>query len=244
MPAVFTSDGRSDYIKKFITVNENSTYYFFESNEVKNDYQRNRNEDICDSCCVISESIHYKEDTRLDLKFAIRMKLIDANHVPGSCMFVFWIYRINNHSILGAPKLFIYTGDYRLNDTIENKLMEYRHKERCYDTTIVNDNNREDDIDNALPTPAKAIERMKEFIDSHKEQHHGSIAVTIGADWGMEDIWAQLAKEYNTRICVDTTMYREIMSCWGKDIGKYFMSVKHRSGNHRFSYGNRIRYFF
>ena len=94
------------------------------------------------------------------------MKLIDANHVPGSCMFVFWIYRINNHSILGAPKLFIYTGDYRLNDTIENKLMEYRHKERCYDTTIVNDNNREDDIDNALPTPAKAIERMKEFIFS------------------------------------------------------------------------------
>lgn len=172
------------------------------------------------------------------------MKLIDANHIPGSCMFVFWIYRIGNHSILGNPILFIYTGDYRLNDTIEKKLMEYRNEEECYYSTIVNDNNRESDIDNALPTPAKAIERMKEFIDYHREQHHGSMTVTIGAHWGMEDIWAQLAKEYNTRIYVDSITYHEIMSSWGQDIGKYYMSVKSHSGDNQFSYGNTIRYFF
>lgn len=172
------------------------------------------------------------------------MKLIDANHVPGSCMFVFWIYRIiNNNTIYGKPQLYIYTGDYFLNDSIYKQLMKYRYEEKCYSTTIVNDNTRESDIDYALPTVDEAFRKMKDFIENNKNQHNGTITVTIGADWGMENVWAMLAKEYKTYICVNELLYNLIQACWGEDIGQYFM-IQKKCGDDRRKYsGNKIRYF-
>ena len=149
-------------------------------------------------------------------KLAIKLKLIDANHCPGSCMFLFWIYRVGKGRVYD-PDLYIYTGDYCLTDTIKEQLLNLRKSEDVKTVTIVNDNNRTSEEDHGLPTADKAIAKLKDFIESHRKRCKTLITVKIGADWGMEDLWIKLAREYETCLYVDETTYQQILNCMGED---------------------------
>ena len=150
---------------------------------------------------------------------AIKLKLIDANHCPGSCMFLFWIYRVGKGRVY-KPDLYIYTGDYCLTDTIKEQLLNLRKSEEVDTVTIVNDNTRTSEEDHGLPTDDEAIAEMKDFIENHRKRCKTLITVKIGADWGMEDLWIRLAREYKTCLYVDETTYQQIFNCMGEDYHK------------------------
>ena len=175
-------------------------------------------------------------------KLAIKLKLIDANHCPGSCMFLFWIYRVGKGRVY-KPDLYIYTGDYCLTDTIKEQLLNLRKSEKVNTVTIVNDNNRTSEEDHGLPTADKAIAKLKDFIESHRKDCKTLITVKIGADWGMEDLWIKLAREYKTCLYVDETTYQQILKCMGEDYHKDIRKrPKWKKWNIKY-YPMRVRYY-
>ena len=146
----------------------------------------------------------------------LKLKLVYANHCPGSCMFLFWIYELTNKGEISKPDLYIYTGDYCLTSDLESKLLSLRKSEDVKEVTIVNDNTRESEVDYSLKSYDKAIEEMKRFIRFHKKRCNALITVKIGADWGMEDLWIRLAREYKTSLYVSENKYSEICNCMDK----------------------------
>ena len=61
---------------------------------------------------------------------------------------------------------------------------------------------------------------MKRFIRFHKKRCNALITVKIGADWGMEDLWIRLAREYKTSLYVTKQRYSEILNCMDEDSQK------------------------
>ena len=57
---------------------------------------------------------------------------------------------------------------------------------------------------------------MKDFIEFHRKRCNALITVKIGADWGMEDLWIRLAREYRTCLYVSENKYSEICNCMDK----------------------------
>ena len=230
------------YIKKFNTVNEENTYYFFEDYSVKCIYQRKKKEFISDSNCLVTNRIHYFKD-KCKMKLAIKLRLIDANHCPGSCMFVFWIYRITDESCVLDPQLYIYTGDYLLNDAISKQLLNYRYSEEFYYVTMVNDNTRLSETDYAV-TYDEAMCIMKKFIEYYRERTSGMITVVIGADWGMEDLWIDLAREYKSVIYVEQDTYRLIQLCMGEEYIKHVKTADSSSVSFGNTSESSVKYMF
>ena len=198
----------------FVCLDKYHTYYFFEDKESKELFIKRRGLYPDYKILVEDPSFHSKEDKR-ETKFVIKMKLIDANHCPGSCMFMFWIYRVGKIQVF-KPELYIYTGDYCLNETLEKQLMSYRYSETVKKVTIVYDNTRIGEVDYAMKSDDEAISKMKDFIEFHRKRHNGPITVKIGADWGMEDLWIRLVKEYQAKLFVDESWYRKICSIYGE----------------------------
>ena len=118
-----------------------------------------------------------------------------------------------------------------MTETIKEQLLNLKKSEEVDTVTIVNDNTRTSEEDHGLPTDDEAIaemkeflddlttrdQRMKDFIENHRKRCKTLITVKIGADWGMEDLWIKLAREYETCLYVDETTYQQILNCMGED---------------------------
>ena len=209
-----TSSGKNTYELKFKCLDLQKAYYFFDDDDTKAvfllKHELEENGEI-----LLNKPSFHQEESGKTTNLAIKIKLIDANHCPGSCMFVFWIYRVTKTYTYLTHDFYIYTGDYYLNDTIKNKLVEFRkdqNKDEEKKVTIVNDNTRTSykviDLDDD-----RAFTEIKNFIKWHRKRTTGLITVVIGADWGMEDLWMRLAEEYSTYLFVDALTYERITQC-------------------------------
>ena len=209
MEPVIQKIGRVYYRLEFVILDIDTTYYFFE-------------DDYTETQFIMNHSLDKgKKVFNTISNFHVKLKLVDANHCPGSCMFLFWIYELTNKGEISKPDLYIYTGDYCLTSDLESKLLNLRKSEDVKEVTIVNDNTRESEVDYSLKSYDKAIEEMKRFIQFHKKRCNALITVKIGADWGMEDLWIKLARQYNTSLYVSKNRYNEILNCMGRNNKKY-----------------------
>ena len=215
MEPVIKKIGKVFYRLEFNILDVDTTYYFFEDEESKAQFLKQKPLDRRSEILLMSPDFHIRKNEK-DPKLVIKLKLIDANHCPGSCMFLFWIYEITSDNEINQQELYIYTGDYCLTDAMKSKLLELRNSEEVKKVTVVNDNTRIGKKDYAFKTDDKAIEEMKKFIASHKNDRSALITVKIGADWGMEDLWIRLAREYKTCLYVSNNRYSEILNCMDK----------------------------
>ena len=219
MEPVIQKIGRVYYRLEFVILDIDTTYYFFEDDYTETQFIMNHSLDKGKK--VFNTISNFHDRKKDNPKMVLKLKLVDANHCPGSCMFLFWIYELTNKGEISKPDLYIYTGDYCLTSDLESKLLSLRKSEDVKEVTIVNDNTRESDVDYSLKSYDKAIEEMKRFIRFHKKRCNALITVKIGADWGMEDLWIKLARQYNTSLYVSKNRYNEILNCMGRNNKKY-----------------------
>lgn len=212
--SVYVSIGKTRCNLNFKCLDEDTTYYFFEDGVSKAQFEKKHPLETKSEVLLMSPDFHVREDKR-KTKLVIKLKLVDANHCPGSCMFLFWIYRVGTRCVY-KPDLYIYTGDYCYTDDLESKLLRLRNSEVVNFVTIVNDNTRESEVDYGFKTDDEALAKMKDFIESHRKKCSALITVMIGADWGMEDLWIRLAREYKTCLYVSENKYSEICNCMDK----------------------------
>ena len=184
------------YQLEFHILDIDTTYFFFEDEESKGRFVKSHTIEGEELPLVKDRPIQQKGAVA---KLAIKIKLVDANHCPGSCMFLFWIYRVEKDCVL-KPDLYIYTGDYFLTDNMKEKLIELRKSEDVETLTIVNDFTRSDKKDYGFSTLDEAIDEINKFYNNHREKCKTLITVKIGAYWGMEDLWIKLAGEYDTTL--------------------------------------------
>ena len=219
MEPVIQKIGRVYYRLEFVILDIDTTYYFFEDDYTETQFIMNHSLDKGKK--VFNTISNFHDRKKENPKMVLKLKLVDANHCPGSCMFLFWIYELTNKGEISKPHLYIYTGDYCLTSDLESKLLSLRKSEDVKEVTIVNDNTRESEVDYSLKSYDKAIEEMKRFIRFHKKRCNALITVKIGADWGMEDLWIKLARQYNTSLYVSKNRYNEILNCMGRNNKKY-----------------------
>ena len=219
MEPVIQKIGRVYYRLEFVILDIDTTYYFFEDDYTETQFIMNHSLDKGKK--VFNTISNFHDRKKDNPKMVLKLKLVDANHCPGSCMFLFWIYELTNKGEISKPDLYIYTGDYCLTSDLESKLLSLRKSEDVKEVTIVNDNTRESEVDYSLKSYDKAIEEMKRFIRFHKKRCNALITVKIGADWGMEDLWIKLAREYKTSLYVSKNRYNEILNCMGRNNKKY-----------------------
>ena len=219
MEPVIQKIGRVYYRLEFVILDIDTTYYFFEDDYTETQFIMNHSLDKGKK--VFNTISNFHDRKKDNPKMVLKLKLVDANHCPGSCMFLFWIYELTNKGEISKPDLYIYTGDYCLTSDLESKLLSLRKSEDVKEVTIVNDNTRESEVDYSLKSYDKAIEEMKRFIRFHKMRCNALITVKIGADWGMEDLWIKLARQYNTSLYVSKNRYNEILNCMGRNNKKY-----------------------
>ena len=212
--SVNVSIGKTRCNLNFKCLDEDTTYYFFEDGVSKAQFEKKHPLENKSEVLLMSPDFHVREDKR-KTKLVIKLKLVDANHCPGSCMFLFWIYRVGTRCVY-KPDLHIYTGDYCYTDDLESKLLRLRNSEVVNFVTIVNDNTRESEVDHGFKNDDEALAKMKDFIESHRKKCSALITVMIGADWGMEDLWIRLAREYKTSLYVSENKYSEICNCMDK----------------------------
>ena len=214
------------YKLEFKILNIGTTYYFFENEEIEKQFKEKKLLDEGSEVCFLNYKPKNNEnkkdpasndsDNKKDPDLVFKLKLIDANLCPGSCIFMFWIYKLTSDNELDKPELYIYAGGYCLTDAIKDELKSLRESEDVKKVTMVNDNTRVGEEDCALETD-KAIAEMKDFIESWKGRSSEPITVKIGADWGMEDLWISLVKEYSGCLYVSNQRYKEICNCMDKN---------------------------
>ena len=196
-----------------------TTYYFFEDDVSKAQFMKKHPLDDKSEILLMSPDFHVRNNEK-ESKLAIKLKLVDANHCPGSCMFLFWIYELSNKGEIRKPDLYIYTGDYCFSSDLESKLLSLRNSEDVKTVTMVNDNTRESEVDYGVKSDDEAFAKLKDFIEFHRKRCSALITVKIGADWGMEDLWIRLAREYKTDLYVTKQRYYEICNCMDEDYQK------------------------
>ena len=219
MEPVIQKIGRVYYRLEFVILDIDTTYYFFEDDYTETQFIMNHSLDKGKK--VFNTISNFHDRKKENPKMVLKLKLVDANHCPGSCMFLFWIYELTNKGEISKPHLYIYTGDYCLTSDLESKLLSLRKSEDVKEVTIVNDNTRESEVDYGVKTDDEALAKMKDFIEFHRKRCNALITVKIGADWGMEDLWIKLARQYNTSLYVSKNRYNEILNCMGRNNKKY-----------------------
>ena len=219
MEPVIQKIGRVYYRLEFVILDIDTTYYFFEDDYTETQFIMNHSLDKGKK--VFNTISNFHDRKKENPKMVLKLKLVDANHCPGSCMFLFWIYELTNKGEISKPDLYIYTGDYCLTSDLESKLLSLRKSEDVKEVTIVNDNTRESEVDYGVKTDDEALAKMKDFIEFHRKRCNALITVKIGADWGMEDLWIKLARQYNTSLYVSKNRYNEILNCMGRNNKKY-----------------------
>ena len=219
MEPVIQKIGRVYYRLEFVILDIDTTYYFFEDDYTETQFIMNHSLDKGKK--VFNTISNFHDRKKDNPKMVLKLKLVDANHCPGSCMFLFWIYELTNKGEISKPDLYIYTGDYCLTSDLESKLLSLRKSEDVKEVTIVNDNTRESEVDYGVKTDDEALAKMKDFIEFHRKRCNALITVKIGADWGMEDLWIKLARQYNTSLYVSKNRYNEILNCMGRNNKKY-----------------------
>ncbi|XP_024149109.1 5' exonuclease Apollo [Oryzias melastigma] len=113
-------------------------------------------------------------------KERLTVTLIDANHCPGSVMFLFQGY-------FGS---ILYTGDFRYSPSMLREPCLMNHT--TIDVLYLDDTNC--DPNRTLPTRQKATEEIKEIIRRHPDHN-----VVIGLySLGKESLLVELAKEFHT----------------------------------------------
>ena len=223
---VIRRTGKRLFKLEFKILNIGTTYYFFENEEIEKQFKEKKLLDEGSEVCFLNYKPKNNEnkkdpasndsDNKKDPDLVFKLKLIDANLCPGSCIFMFWIYKLTSDNELDKPELYIYAGGYCLTDAIKDELKSLRESEDVKKVTMVNDNTRVGEEDCALETD-KAIAEMKDFIESWKGRSSEPITVKIGADWGMEDLWISLVKEYSGCLYVSNQRYKEICNCMDKN---------------------------
>ena len=192
---VIAKIGDQDYQLEFhILKSGDNFYYFAEDEQTRKEFCKN-NIDVPEDSVMISGFDIPKKGTKT--KLAIKLRIVPANFCPGSCIFLFWIYRFGSDGRKLKPDLFIYTGDCSMTKLMKETLIRLRNSKDVRSVTIVNDNTRKDKRDNGLPKDKDAIKAMMDFIEEHRKHCNTSITVKIGADWGMEKLCKSLAGKYD-----------------------------------------------
>ena len=200
---VIAKIGDQVYQLKFnILVSGDNYYYFAEDEKTRKEFCKKNTKVPEDSVMISSFDIPNKGTKA---KLAIKLRIVHANFCPGSCIFLFWIYRVKSDGRIHIPDLFIYTGDCCLTAGIKKTLTHLRNENVVRSVTIVNDNTITDDGDFGFSNEKDAIKAMVDFIEEHKKQCNTSITVKIAADWGLEKMCKRLANEYDAdlRFCDD-----------------------------------------
>ena len=200
---VIAKIGDQVYQLKFnILVSGDNYYYFAEDEKTRKEFCKKYPEVPEDSVMISSFDIPNKGTKA---KLAIKLRIVHANFCPGSCIFLFWIYRVKSDGRIHIPDLFIYTGDCCLTAGMKQTLTYLRNENVVRSVTIVNDNTITDDGDFGFSNEKDAIKAMVDFIEEHKKQCNTSITVKIAADWGLEKMCKRLANEYDAdlRFCDD-----------------------------------------
>ena len=225
-------DKTNGYYKlEFKILNIGTTYYIFENEEIEKQFKEKKLLDEGSEVLLLNSKPQDREnekdpdshdrENKKDRKWAIKLKLVDANHCPGSCMFLFWVYEFISDDEINQPVLYIYTGDFLLTDAIKDELKSLRESEKVSAAYIRGDRTRTGKK-YGLETEDEAIQEMSGIIDFFGESRSGvPITVKIGADWGMENMWSSLAEEYRKCLYVSNQCYKEICSCMDKNNGKW-----------------------
>ena len=219
------------YKLEFKILNIGTTYYIFENEEIEQQFKEKKLLDEGSEVLLLNSKPQDREnekdpdshdrENKKDRKWAIKLKLVDANHCPGSCMFLFWVYEFISDDEINQPVLYIYTGDFLLTDAIKDELKSLRESEKVSAAYIRGDRTRTGK-NYGLETEDEAIQEMSGIIDFFGESRSGvPITVKIGADWGMENMWISLAEEYKKCLYVSNQRYKEICSCMDKNNGKW-----------------------
>ncbi|KAI5308290.1 hypothetical protein KEM55_006086, partial [Ascosphaera atra] len=121
----------------------------------------------------------------------IRVTLFDANHCPGSVMFL----------IEGNGKSILYTGDVRGSLIRHPVLIPYTHGKRVIDsiyldTTFAAARN----IFRTFPSKAEGIRELLEKVEKYPSDTVFYLRVRT---FGYEDVWQALASALNTQVHVD-----------------------------------------
>ena len=132
--------------------------------------------------------------------------VLDANHCPGSCMFLFSLYTWS-----GAPSLFfttLYTGDFRytpalLSDTVLRAYCDDGEREIQH---LYLDNTYSCK-DYCLPKQAAVIATAVRILEQYwrKQIEEKEVLVLFSAyRIGKENLWVEVARRFHQRMWVDT----------------------------------------
>ena len=123
----------------------------------------------------------------------ITVSVIDANHCPGSVMYIFEGY---------FGKIF-YTGDFRYS---KDTIMEIGMLENCQNVDVLYLDNTYCDPSIAFPSREKAKQDILKLIDSHSDY---DIVFGMHA-FGKEDLLCDIADRYGSCIAVGRTYYEKV----------------------------------
>ena len=131
-----------------------------------------------------------------DEKQVVRVDVVDANHCPGSCMFLFTLYKWNGST---ADRFYsvLYTGDFRYEPDMMNGVLKEYCGDRSIDLLLVDCTYCNKQYD--FPLQRSVINTAGHILEEYWRQRifPGSREVLIIVNTysiGKENLWLYLAK--------------------------------------------------
>lgn len=148
---------------------------------------------------------------------AVRVRMINTRHCPGSCMFVFFIYQFQNGQF-GDPYVYAYTGDYYYTREMEEKLIAILDGHT--NGVIYYDNTRTCSDDICLPmeeAQEQICNYIRQYCTKNEEDNIGKPVFLFLSDRiGKEEIWLGVAQKLEEKVFVERERYDRLL-CYIKD---------------------------
>lgn len=149
---------------------------------------------------------------------AVRVRMINTCHCPGSCMFVFFIYQFQNGQF-GDPYVYAYTGDYYYTREMEDKLIAildghtngviyYDDMRTCSNDICLSMEEAQEQICNYI----------RQYCTKNEEDKKGKPVFLFLSDRiGKEEIWLGVARKLKKeKVFVERERYDRLL-CYIKD---------------------------
>lgn len=136
-----------------------------------------------------------------DKECVVKVDVIETNYCPGSCMFLFTVYQVENDS----PKVIsttLYTGYFRYEPSIFNNtiLRDYmKNSEKKIDTIYFDNSTVEHATD--LPTHQSIVDEICNDISKTKAHSSPHIDIYFGCyNIDKDRVWLEVAERLGTKI--------------------------------------------
>ena len=159
---------------------------------------------------------------------AVKVRVINVYHCPGSCMFVFFVYRFQNDHFNNEPFVYVYTGDYYHTPEMEEKLKtilgDHTNGRLVYDSTRKCPREVCYSLEEAQNRMCEYIEYQGDNVAPYKR-----VFLFLSDVIGMETVWLGVARKLDVKVYVDEKRLARLQCYLNEDDLQYIVTTDPKS---------------